>query len=151
MIDDIPPDEARIFKPFTKIYQRGESIIIEGQKDDMGLFLLRVGSVCVYRKRLGGRDLISSIEAINFFGEMALLLNAPRSATVEASSETVVVYAFQTPDLNKLLSNPKWGQMLVERLCHDLRQSNTHLTELREENRILMEQNRDLMQRIRGS
>lgn len=139
MFRDIPPSEVDQFKSFMYVYSYGATLLVEGEHDDRGLFLLRKGKVNIYKNTGSKRDLISTIEAINFFGEMAIIVGGARSATVEAASDEVVVYAFRKPDLTALMKNPKWSLMLVSRLCSDLKNANEQLTELRTRSRNLQE------------
>lgn len=132
MYETIPPDELETFREYIHVYPQGAQIIIEDQTDDMALFLLREGEVQVFKNIGSGRECIATIKAVNFFGEMSLIGHKPRSATVEACSRNVVVYAFQNPNLHTLLSNPRWGRMLVTRLCADLRDKTDDLAALRE-------------------
>jgi CRP-like cAMP-binding protein len=124
MTEAIPEKELFTFQRFLQIYSRGENILVEGQEDDKGLFLLRTGKVLVYKTVRGQQELINTIEAVNFFGEVSLFLGGPRTATIMAGSETVIVYAFQSPDLTALMSNPTWGSLLVTRLCQNLKEAN---------------------------
>ena len=71
-------------------YAKGEVLFREGEAGD-SLHLVRRGSVVV-TKRIGGRDVTLSYRAAgNYVGEMALIADAPRSATVKAAvdSETI--------------------------------------------------------------
>jgi CRP-like cAMP-binding protein len=132
MYADIPENEYQRFQSFIQVYQKGAVIVSENELDDKGLFLLRKGEVGIYKGTGKARELISKIEALNFFGEMAIIAGGPRSASVEALTDNTIVYAFQTPDLDALMSNPTWGRMLVTRLSKDLKQSNSLIMELRE-------------------
>src|SRR6185369_8012920 len=68
----------------VKRFAAGETLFKEGDAAD-GLYLLRSGSVTVSRL-LGGRDVVLSyVAAGNYIGEMALLNDAPRMATVRAA------------------------------------------------------------------
>jgi CRP-like cAMP-binding protein len=133
MYADIPENEYQRFQAFIQIYQKGAVIVSENELDDKGLFLLRKGEVAIYKGKGKARELISKIEAINFFGEMAIIAGGPRSASVEALTDNTIVYAFRTPDLDALMSNPTWGRMLVTRLSKDLKQSNSLIMDLREQ------------------
>jgi CRP-like cAMP-binding protein len=124
MTEAIPEKELLTFQRFLKIYSSGEKILVEGQEDDKGLFLLRTGKVLVYKNLSGQQELINTIEAVNFFGEVSLFIGGPRTATILAGSESVIVYAFQSPDLSALMSNPTWGSLLVTRLCQNLKEAN---------------------------
>ena len=71
-------------------YGGGETLFKEGDAPD-GLYLLRRGSVMVSRT-LGGREVVLSyLSAGNYVGEMALLTDTPRSATVRAAVTTEAV------------------------------------------------------------
>ena len=116
----IPDDEVRQFQSFIRIYSKGRVIFQEGDDSDPRIFLLRVGAVEV-SKQVGDRqEILSRIEAVNFFGEIAVVANRPRTATITAASETVVVYGFDNPNLPAMLANPKWGTLLVRRLAESL-------------------------------
>ena len=116
----IPEDEIRQFQAFIRIYTKGKVILEEGDESDPRIFLLRVGAVEV-TKRVGSRqEVLSRIEAVNFFGEIAVVANRPRSATVTAASDPVVVYGFDNPNLPAMLANPKWGLLLIRRLAESL-------------------------------
>ena len=68
-----------------KTYRSGEPIIVEGA-DTSDVFILDAGRVRVSR---GGKTL-RMLEAGEIFGEMALLTDQPRSATVTADSDVTV-------------------------------------------------------------
>lgn len=133
MLTTIPESEYKRFQTFIQVYQKGSIIVQENQVDDKGLFLLRQGEVAVYKGKGNNRELISKIEAINFFGEMAIIAGGPRSASIEALVDNTIVYAFRTPDLDALMSNPTWGRMLVTRLSKDLKQSNSLIMDMHEQ------------------
>ncbi len=81
-------------------YKAGEALFSEGDKSD-GLYLIRKGSVMVSRL-LGGREVVLSyVSAGNYVGEMALMRNAPRSATVRAAvpAEAIVLEARKVTDV----------------------------------------------------
>jgi len=65
-------------------YSEGEPLFHEGEVGD-AVHLIRRGSVTV-SKRIGGREVVLSyVAAGNYVGEMALLSDAPRSATIRAA------------------------------------------------------------------
>jgi CRP-like cAMP-binding protein/thioredoxin reductase/Pyruvate/2-oxoacid:ferredoxin oxidoreductase delta subunit len=76
----------------VKRFAASETLFKEGDAAD-GLHLIRRGSVMVSRI-IGGKEIVLSyVAAGNYVGEMALLSDAPRSATVRASvpTETIVL------------------------------------------------------------
>src|SRR5215469_5928907 len=71
-------------------FKPNDVLIEEGAQDD-AVYLLRKGSVTVSR-RIGGKDVvIAYLPAGNYVGEMAMLMNARRAATVKASVATEAI------------------------------------------------------------
>ncbi|MBY0510294.1 MAG: cyclic nucleotide-binding domain-containing protein [Rhodospirillaceae bacterium] len=73
-------------------FKAGDVIFAQGDKGDH-MHLIRSGS-CTVSMRVGGRDVVLSyVPSGNYIGEMALLSDAPRSATVKAAHnvETVCI------------------------------------------------------------
>jgi CRP-like cAMP-binding protein/Fe-S-cluster-containing hydrogenase component 2/thioredoxin reductase len=92
-------------------YKANEALFKEGDTSD-GLYLIRKGSVMVSRS-LGGKEVVLSyVSAGNYVGEMALVLDAPRSATVRAAvpSEAIVLLASNVTQL--LASNTGMRQQI---------------------------------------
>jgi len=117
---DIPQEELQQFKPFVQIFSRGKEIIREGDERDQRIFLLRQGSVDVVKQIGDQREVVGRIEAVNLFGEMSIVTKRPRTASIIAASDPVVIYAFDNPNLSVILANPKWGNLLVRRLAENL-------------------------------
>ena len=134
---DIPSGEFERFSPYLQTYKKGAPIIVEGMQDDKGVFLLRSGKVGVYKKQGDGRGLITTIEAVNFFGEMSLITSGPRMVTIEAMSDQVLAYSFRAAEVQALMNDPKWGYMLCSRLVMNLKNSNEQIAELMGQNALL--------------
>jgi len=119
----IPREEVASFHDFIRIYQHGEAIIREGEVDK-SLFLLRFGTVAIYRNIEGRQEQLDTIEAVNFFGEMRLINDEARSATVIVDSDQALVYAITRPNVSIILANPKWAELLTYRLSKNLARNN---------------------------
>ena len=74
----------------SRQYANGEVLFHEGDKAD-GLYMIRRGSVTVSRQRAGKEVVLAYVAAGNYVGEMALVSNQPRSATVRAASTTEAI------------------------------------------------------------
>jgi len=72
-------------------FKTNDTLIEEGARDD-SVYLIQGGSVTVSVPVGGGKDIISAyVPAGNYVGEMAMLMNAPRSATVKAAVPTEAI------------------------------------------------------------
>jgi CRP-like cAMP-binding protein len=118
----IPNEEIASFRNLIRIYPGREVIIKEGEHEH-ALYLLRFGNVEVFKGSGASRELIGAIEAVNFFGEMSMINDEDRSATVISRSDHVVVYRIPNPNLQTILTNPKWAELLISRLCKNLARS----------------------------
>jgi CRP-like cAMP-binding protein len=128
---EISRDEREKFAKYLYRYGYGDVIIREGQADT-SLYLLRVGSVGVFKNTMGEQKQIATIEAVNIFGEIASIIESPRTATVWVTSAEAVIYKFPTFDLKAIYSNPAWAELLITRLCNDVKDSNNRNAALEE-------------------
>ena len=71
-------------------YAAGQEILREGDSG-VGAFIIRSGRVQVFQKRGGEQVKLGEFGPGDFFGEMALLDEFPRSATVKAVEPTTCV------------------------------------------------------------
>ena len=87
------PEEIEMLAEVTqqKNYKAGELVFEQGSVGD-SLFLLAEGAVDVVRKREDGEErVIATLHAPEFFGEMSLIDKEYRSATIRASTDTVML------------------------------------------------------------
>jgi CRP/FNR family transcriptional regulator, cyclic AMP receptor protein len=122
----IPREEVTSFHQFTRIYSYDAVIIQEGNTDKQ-LYLLRSGSVAILKQTSEGQQQFATIDAINFVGEMSLINDEPRTATVKVLSDQAVVYVMARPNISVIVANPKWAEMLISRFSKNLAQNNTQL------------------------
>jgi CRP-like cAMP-binding protein/Fe-S-cluster-containing hydrogenase component 2 len=90
---DAPQEELRTIAGTAELlsFKPNEVLFNEGDNAD-GLHLIRSGSVSVSR-RIGGRDIVTSyVAAGNYVGEMGLVGQAKRSATVRATVATDSIF-----------------------------------------------------------
>ena len=116
-------------------YKAGDALFNEGDKSD-GLYLIRKGSVMVSRA-LGGKDVVLSyVSAGNYVGEMALVLDAPRSATVRAAvpTEAIVLLASKVTEL--LASNTGMRQQIDGQYLSRLQANQSNKTDAQSGNLI---------------
>jgi len=101
-------------------YGGNEVLFNEGDASD-GLYLLRRGSVMVSRTIAGREVVLSYLSAGNYVGEMALLTDTPRSATVRAAVTTEAVVLDAEVFKRVLGRNPRWREEMESRFLDRLR------------------------------
>jgi CRP/FNR family cyclic AMP-dependent transcriptional regulator len=70
-------------------YRPGETIFEQGDAGDCAYFIHH-GEVEVFRREDGQEKVVAKLSKDQYFGEMALLSNAPRNATIRAVADTQV-------------------------------------------------------------
>ncbi|MBM3489540.1 MAG: cyclic nucleotide-binding domain-containing protein [Alphaproteobacteria bacterium] len=107
-------------------FMEGETLFNEGEIGD-SVHLIRRGSVTVSR-RIGGRDIVLSyVAAGNYVGEMALLSDAPRSATVRAAINHTETIRIEGQAFKRLMSRSEALRKEVEQKFGDRIQQNERM------------------------
>lgn len=120
----------------TRAYAAGDKVFAMGDSGDQ-LFLIRRGSVRIELPLDNGtRYHIASFGPGDFFGEMAFLDRAPRSADAVAATE-LELYSFSRADFDQAAGqHPRMANLVATRLAHALaerlRQTNFELRALEE-------------------
>ena len=132
---NIPLEEQEKFARHLYRYALDKIIIEEGEVSN-AVYLLREGTIAIERMIGNKMVRISTIDAVNFFGEMSVILGVRRTATVRVISTQAVVYKFQFVDLKPIYANPAWAELLIARLSKDLVDTNNR--SVGRENEILV-------------
>lgn len=69
-----------------EVHPAGQVIIQQGDEGDK-FYIIRQGSVEVIKESMGREDIVATLEAGAFFGELALLRKEPRAATIRSLEE----------------------------------------------------------------
>src|SRR5213080_840454 len=113
----------------VKAYKAGRNIFQEGDPGD-GLYLIVEGKVQI--TCLLGQDqriVLSRLGDGDFFGEMAVLDNQPRSATATAETDTQVYFILRDDLLKILARSPGVAVSLVKEFSLRMRDFNHHYTQ----------------------
>ena len=113
---------ARIAR--TRTFKAGEEIVKEGD-EGVGFFLIAKGTVDVTK---AGQKL-NTLGAGEFFGEMALLDNYRRAATVTAVGDTECIAMSRWDFIAELRANPDITMEMLTLMSRRLRQVEAKLTE----------------------
>ncbi len=123
---------------------QGEALIRQGDAGD-SMYVLVEGLLDVYRTGEGNTETrVARIQAGRFFGEMSLLTGEPRSATIRAALNSVVL-TIQKPAMVRLLENrpvlvDHLSRSLAERRLADKARESTTANSLQEQSDSLTDQ-----------
>jgi len=104
----------------VKSFGGGEVLFEEGDPAE-GLYLIRRGSVTISRVIAGREVVLSYLSAGNYVGEMALLSDSPRTATVKAAVTTEVLILDSEVFKRVLKRNPRFREEVEQRFLDRLR------------------------------
>ena len=112
-----------------KQYNTGEIIIKEGASGE-SVYIIKEGTVEV-TKELDGKDVhLGFCDAGQIFGEMSLIDDKPRSATVTALEKTVVYKFFRDNFFQNLQSDPDATIKILKILFRRLREAQVKILQL---------------------
>ena len=106
-------------------YRPGEDVVKQGDTG-VGAFIIRSGRVEVVQERGGTSERIGELKAGDVFGEMALLDEFPRSATVRAIEPTTCLGIQRWHFRGILESHPLLALALLPVLTRRLRSAEAH-------------------------
>jgi len=105
---------------FGSTYQRGETVFRQGDPGD-AMYIIQSGAVEVAQQKNGREVVIAILEKGDFFGEMAILQNETRSATVTAISHTRLIPLSKTLLIDRLKRDPDVSLHLLRRVIQRIR------------------------------
>ena len=109
---------------------KGEVLFFEGEAGD-SLYIVTSGTVKVYRVAEDGREkTLALLGAGEFFGEMALLDEGPRSAIAETLEPTTLYQLHRSDFLGTLTENPSIALQIIRVLSLRIRQTNAHVMDI---------------------
>ncbi|QXD14240.1 cyclic nucleotide-binding domain-containing protein [Rhodocaloribacter litoris] len=91
---------------YRREYAPGEVVFRQGEPG-VGMYIIEQGRVCIIREPSG--HVLATLGAGDFFGEIALLNETPRSATARAETAATLWGFFQPELLDLLERNPRLG------------------------------------------
>jgi CRP/FNR family transcriptional regulator len=106
-----------------RTYAAGTDIVTQG-KGGVGLFVIVSGSAEVIRVRTDGTKVVlNTFGPTDFFGELALLDEAPRTASVVCTEETECLVLSQWEFLSALREDAEMGIVILQELVKRFRRA----------------------------
>jgi CRP-like cAMP-binding protein len=109
-------------------WEKGQEIVRQGESG-VGAFIIRSGKVEIVRDHQGRTEKMRDLGPGQFFGEMALLDEFPRSATVRAIEPTTCLQITRWHFRGILESHPEIALTLLPMLTKRLRAAEAHAHE----------------------
>jgi CRP-like cAMP-binding protein len=110
-------------RPYKK-----DDVIVEQGKMGVGLFIVETGEVQVVRTRPDGTSfIVDTLGPTQFFGELSLLDEEPRSASVIATQETVCLALTQLDFIDTLHEDAEMAVVMLKELASRFRRALANL------------------------
>lgn len=115
--------ERAVFKP-------GEYVFFEGDVENH-FYIVESGTVSIFTKDLTGKRIpIVEVTEGESFGEFALISRSPRSATAQATSDTVLVKVSEEGFKELLADLPVWAESMLKSFVDRLQNMTEKIREL---------------------
>ena len=115
---------------FSRRYRAGDVIIRQGQADDC-MYIIQAGQVEVVQERNGKEIRLALAGTGDLVGEMAILGQATRSATVRALTDTRVLALDRDEFLRRVHEDPSLAYRIMQNLAKRIRALNVaHATQV---------------------
>lgn len=121
--------EDPLFQRFGKAFPAGSVLFNEGDKGNT-MYILQTGKVKI-SKRIGGEEkTLAVVPAGEFLGEMAILLNEPRSATATVLEEVKALVIDSNTFEAMIKSNTEIAYRIIKKLAQRVRDANQQIEAL---------------------
>ena len=122
-------DDSSLYQKFGRTVDPGETVFKEGESGDQR-FIIQNGKVRV-SKKIGGREhILAVLGKGDFFGEMAIVTNAMRAATVKAVTQVELLCFNRDGFVSMINKNPKIALNIIDKLCRRVQNSNLQIQHL---------------------
>jgi CRP-like cAMP-binding protein len=121
--------DERLFKKFGHAYKKGSIIFNEGDSGNEMFYILS-GRVCLERVSCQVKKVLAEMEAGQYFGEMAALIDIRRSATALAIEDSHLAVIDGDTFRNLVRESREVGIVMLKEFSRRLKKSNTALDEL---------------------
>lgn len=111
-------------------FNQGQVIFHHGDPGGL-LYIIIRGKVKITHSTPEGHEALLAILGVDdFFGELALLDDSPRSATAEAIQTTETLTLHREEFIRFITNNPKFSLHVLQSLAHNIRRLNSQLSDV---------------------
>jgi membrane protein len=121
--------DERLFKKFGHGYHKGEIIFKENDKGNE-MFYVLAGRVCLEKDAGEVKKILAELEPGQYFGEMATLVDAPRSASARALEDSNLAVIDSNTFTNLLRESQGIGVFMLKEFSSRLKNTNESLEEM---------------------
>src|SRR5512145_2211239 len=121
--------QSPMFAKFGKRFPTGTVLFREGDKGEE-MFILQSGKVKISKKIRGVEKTLATLEKGEFFGEMAILNDKPRSASAETLVECEMLVIDRKTFDALIRGNVEIAVRFIKRLADRLRETNDQMEAL---------------------
>ncbi|MDP2268089.1 MAG: cyclic nucleotide-binding domain-containing protein [Deltaproteobacteria bacterium] len=121
--------QVQLYTRFGKKIPAGTVLFQEGDKGEE-MFILQSGKVKISKRIRGVEKTLATLEKGEFFGEMAILNDKPRSATAETIEECEMLVIDRKTFDTLLRGNVEIAIRFIKRLADRLREANDQMEAL---------------------
>ena len=121
--------QSPMFAKFGKRFPTGTVLFREGDRGEE-MFILQSGQVKISKKIRGVEKTLATLEKGEFFGEMAILNDKPRSASAETIEDSDMLVIDRKTFETLLRSNVEIAIRFIKRLADRLRETNDQMEAL---------------------
>lgn len=122
-------EDTMLYQKFGRTVRPGEIVFSEGDTGDQ-MFIIQEGRVKITKSFSGREHVLSTLGKGDFFGEMAIVNNVPRTATVTAVTEVQLLAFNREGFLSMVTKNAKIALNIIDKLCRRLQNMNTQIQHL---------------------
>jgi CRP-like cAMP-binding protein len=116
------------FAKFLTHYKKGHVLFREGDEGDE-MYVIQSGRVAIKKRVKDAEATLAVLEKGDFFGEMAILDRAPRSATAEVSEDGDLIVISSETFGDMIKANPEIAIRMLRKQSIRLRETNRQLEE----------------------
>ncbi|HAR45609.1 MAG: hypothetical protein A2X56_13435 [Nitrospirae bacterium GWC2_57_13] len=121
--------QTQLYSRFGKKFPAGTTLFNEGDRGEE-MFIIQAGKVKISKKIRGVEKTLATLDKGEFFGEMAILNDKPRSASAETLEESEMLVIDRKTFEDMLRGNVEIAIRFIKRIAERLRETDEQMESL---------------------